>query len=68
MRSQPRTWLRWRVERANSWLPNYGQLRRNTDRRPQHRLVQRALTVALITTLELMSYRNRRQPKTAPIR
>jgi len=25
--------LRWPVERTNSWLSNYGQLRRNTDRR-----------------------------------
>ena len=29
--------LRWRVERTNSWLSNYGQLRRNTDRKPEHR-------------------------------
>ena len=24
--------MRWTVERTNSWLSNYGQLRRNTDR------------------------------------
>ena len=35
--------LRWRVERTNSWLSNYGQLRRNTDRKPEHRLAQLAL-------------------------
>lgn len=23
--------LRWPVERTNSWLSNYGQMRRNTD-------------------------------------
>ena len=29
--------LRWAVEAANSWLSNYGQLRRNTDRKNSHR-------------------------------
>jgi hypothetical protein len=29
--------LRWVVEGTNSWLSNYGQLRRNTDRRSGHR-------------------------------
>jgi transposase len=28
---------RWGVERANSWLTNFGQLRRNTDRKLIHR-------------------------------
>jgi len=32
--------LRWPVERTNSWLSNYGQLRRNTDRKTAHRLAQ----------------------------
>lgn len=32
--------LRWPVERTNSWLSNYGQMRRNTDRRPEHRRAQ----------------------------
>lgn len=26
--------LRWPVERTNSWMSNFGQLRRNTDRLP----------------------------------
>jgi len=30
--------LRWPVERTNSWLSNFGQLRRNTDRKSNHRL------------------------------
>lgn len=38
--------LRWPVERTNSWLSNFGQLRRNTDRRTNHRLAQLALAVA----------------------
>jgi len=39
--------MRWPVERTNSWLSSFGQLRRNTDRRPQHRLAQLALAIAL---------------------
>ena len=42
-RKRPRTPIRvplgrrWPVERTNSWLTNYGQLRRNTDRKAVHR-------------------------------
>ena len=54
--------LRWRVERANSWLSSYGQLRRNTDRRTEHRQAQIALAVALIITIKLIDHRDRWQP------
>ena len=37
--------LRWPIERTNSWLSNFGQLRRNTDRRNIHRLAQLALAI-----------------------
>jgi len=60
--------LRWKVERTNSWLSNYGQLRRNTDRRPEHRLAQFALAVALIVIIKLIDHRNRWQPHNRPIR
>ena len=60
--------LRWTVERTNSWLSNYGQLRRNTDRKPRHRLAQLALAVALIITIKLIDHRNRWQPHNRPIR
>src|SRR5438094_697683 len=40
--------MRWPIERTNSWLSNFGQLRRNTDRRATHRLAQLALAVALL--------------------
>src|ERR1019366_4877723 len=40
--------LRWPVERTNSWLSNYGQLRRNTDRKTAHRLAQLAFAVAML--------------------
>ena len=36
--------LRWIVESTNSWLSNYGQLRRNTDRRSAHRAHRRLAT------------------------
>ena len=54
--------LRWAIERTNSWLSNFGQLRRNTDRRPQHRLAQLALAIALLLTAKLIDWRNRWSP------
>ncbi|WP_420625002.1 IS5 family transposase [Candidatus Poriferisodalis sp.] len=60
--------LRWKVERTNSWLSNYGQLRRNTDRKPRHRLAQIALAVALIITIKLIDHRDRQQPDKRSIR
>lgn len=48
--------LRWTVERTNSWLSNYGQMRRNTDRHPVHRLAQLALAVALMITIKLLNH------------
>ena len=60
--------LRWTVERTNSWLSNFGQLRRNTDRRTEHRTAQLALAAALIITAKLIDHRNRWQPQQPPIR
>jgi transposase len=51
--------LRWPVERTNSWLSNFGQLRRNTDRFTAHRLAQFALAVALIITVKLVKWSQR---------
>jgi transposase len=51
--------LRWAVERTNSWFSNFGQLRRNTDRRVIHRLAQIALAVALILTVKLVKWADR---------
>lgn len=53
---------RWRIERTNSWLTNYGQLRRNTDRRLHHRLAQLALAITLLITAKLIDWRNRYTP------
>jgi len=60
--------LRWPVERTNSWLSNFGQLRRNTDRKTVHRLAQFALAVAFLLTAKLIDWRNRWSPDLSPIR
>lgn len=54
--------MRWPVERTNSWLTNFGQLRRNTDRFVQHRLAQIDLAVALILTVKLIKWAHRWSP------
>ena len=53
---------RWSIERANSWLSNFGQLRRNTDHRTCHRRAQLALAIACILTAKLIDHRNRWDP------
>jgi len=60
--------MRWPVERTNSWLSNYGALRRNTDRKTEHRLAQLALAVAFLLTAKLIDWRNRWSPTSTPIR
>ena len=55
--------MRWTIERTNSWLSNFGQLRRNTDRRSPHRRAQLALAIALILTAKLIDWRNRWSPQ-----
>ena len=60
--------LRWQVERTNSWLSNFGQLRRNTDRKTEHRLAQLALAIVFIITAKLIDWRNRWMPDLSPIR
>lgn len=59
--------LRWPVERTNSWLSNYGQLRRNADRKSIHRLAQFALAVVFLLTATLIDWRNRWPPGCVPI-
>lgn len=59
--------LRWPVERTNSWLSNFGQLRRNTDWWSTHRLAQLALAITFLLTAKLVDWRNRWSPVVAPI-
>ena len=60
--------LRWIVEAANSWLTNYGQLRRNTDRRNHHRHTALHLVTTVIIVSRLLDHRDRWQPESRPIR
>lgn len=54
--------LRWPVERTNAWLANFGQLRRNTDRKTAHRLAQSALAITLLIAAKLIDWSNRWSP------
>jgi len=54
--------MRWPVERTNSWLSNFGQMRRNTDRRRGHRLAQLSLAIVLLITAKLIDWRDRWSP------
>ena len=60
--------MRWPVERTNSWLSNFGQLRRNTDRSTHHRLAQLALAITAMITTKLIDWRNRWSPTPTPTR
>jgi hypothetical protein len=51
--------MRWPVERTNSWLSNFGQLRRNTDRFIHQRHARFALAVAMIITVKLIEWADR---------
>lgn len=55
--------MRWPVERTNSWLSNFGQMRRNTDRFSSHRTDQLALAVTLIITVKLFKWADRWSPQ-----
>jgi transposase len=56
------TGRRWPVERTNSWISNYGQMRRNTDRRPEHRHAQLALVITLMIVIKLIDHERQRSP------
>jgi hypothetical protein len=50
------------VEGTNSWLTDYGQLRRNTDRQTRHRHAQLCLVVVLPITAKLIDWRESLEP------
>jgi len=54
--------LRWPIERTNSWLSNFGQLRRGTDRKTAHRLAQLALAITFLLAAKLIDWRDRWSP------
>ncbi len=51
---------RWPVERTDSWLSNFGQLCRNTDRRAAQRNAQFCLAIVFLLTAKLIDWRNLR--------
>jgi len=51
--------LRWIVEATNSWWSNYGQLRRNTDRRNKHRHAALCLAATVLIIGRLITWRDR---------
>jgi hypothetical protein len=54
--------LRWIVEATNTWWSNYGQLRRNTDRRTHHRHAALCLATVVLIIGKLLTWRNRWSP------
>jgi transposase len=56
--------MRWPVERTNSWMSNFGQLRRNTDRFIHHRIDQLNLAIAALITIKLYKWSDRWSPPT----
>ena len=60
VKKQPlRLGLRWIVEATNTWWSNYGQLRRNTDRRARHRHAALCLATTVLIVGRLIDWRNR---------
>ena len=55
--------LRWIVEATNTWWSNYGQLRRNTDRRNRHRHAALCLATVILIIGKLIAWRDRWDPK-----
>ncbi len=54
--------VRWIVEATNTWWSNYGQLRRNTDRKRSHRHAALCLATSVLIIGRLIDYRNRWSP------
>lgn len=54
--------LRWIVEATNSWWSNYGQLRRNTDRKNIHRHAALSLATTVLIIGKLITWRDRWSP------
>ncbi len=49
------------ITRDDSWLSNYGQLRRNTDRRKRDRDAQLAFVVAILFIIKLLDQGARKE-------
>ncbi len=63
LKKQPvRLGLRWIVEATNTWWSNYGQLRRNTDRKNRHRHAALCLATVVLIVGRLLDWRDRWSP------
>lgn len=63
VKKQPiRLGLRWVVEATNTWWSNYGQLRRNTDRKNCHRHAALCLATTILIVGKLITWRDRWSP------
>jgi hypothetical protein len=63
VKKQPiRLGLRWIVEATNTWWSNYGQLRRNTDRKTCHRHAALCLATVILIVGKLITWRDRWSP------
>jgi hypothetical protein len=63
VKKQPlRLGLRWIVEATNTWWSNYGQLRRNTDRRARHRHAALCLATTVLIVGRLIDWGDRWSP------
>jgi hypothetical protein len=63
VKQQPvRLGLRWIVEATNTWWSNYGQLRRNTDRKNRHRHAALCLATVVLIVGRLLDWRDRWNP------
>lgn len=51
--------MRWTIERTNSRLSNFGQLRRSTNRNPTTRLGQLNLAITMIIVVKLFKHADR---------
>jgi hypothetical protein len=67
VKRQPlRLGMRLIVETTNTWWSNYGQLRRNTDRRARHRHAALCLATTILIIGKLLTYRDRWSPPKHP--
>jgi transposase len=63
VKKQPvRLGRRWIVEATNTWWSNYGQLRRNTDRKNRHRHAALCLATTILIVGRLIDWRDRWNP------
>ena len=63
VKKQPvRLGMRWIVEATNTWWSNYGQLRRNTDRKARHRHAALCLATVVLIVGRLLDHRDRWSP------